>query len=466
MSGDGAPDVVLRGSFDASHQKRYAHVPFQVPEGIRGLEVRYDYSDRIPSDPMLGGGNTLDIGLFDPRGIAQSSPGFRGWSGSEKLRFSVTEAWATPPYTAGPILPGQWHVLLGPYKVGPRGCDYRVEIRFSTQPGDEQPRPTHAEARPPSLPAVAEEGWLRGDLHCHTLHSDGDSWPAEMLARAVETGLDFLGVTDHNQVGHHADYARVTGERLPIVIPGVEVTTYGGHWNAWGTDTWWDFREPEEAAVSRAMQAAAASGALVSINHPKPFGPAWEYPGAEGYHAIEVWNGTWARLNTVSLGWWEQQLRAGRRIVALGGSDTHRLKSRDPDPRHSQHLGSPTTWVYGGGDRSALGVLAGLRAGRVFVAHGPDGPQLYLRSGMALAGDVIRAPSSDRPVVDVRVVGGLRATLALVSERGTELAAAVEQEDWRISFELPTQVAGYIRAQLMDEKGEVLALTNPLYLHA
>ncbi|MCA1645481.1 MAG: PHP domain-containing protein [Chloroflexi bacterium] len=228
-----ADGVVLQGRFDGDHERRYTHVPFEVPSGVRALHVHYEYSDRISSDPLLSGGNTLDIGLFDPRGIAPASPGFRGWSGSHKLEFSVTEAWATPPYLSGPISPGVWHLLLGPYKVGPRGCEYRVEIRFSEDPGVVRSRPTEAHAQPPDLPPAAEPGWLRGDLHCHTLHSDGDSWPADMLAQAVRRGLDFLGVTDHNQVGHQADYAAVRGEHLPVVLPGVEVTTYGGHWNTW-----------------------------------------------------------------------------------------------------------------------------------------------------------------------------------------------------------------------------------------
>src|ERR1700694_5021049 len=110
--------IVLQGSFDRDHEKRYAHVPFEVPPGVRALQVHYEYSDRIASDPLLSGGNTLDIGLFDPRGTAPSSPAFRGWSGSNKLDFAVTETWATPPYSSGPISPGVWHLLLGPYKVG------------------------------------------------------------------------------------------------------------------------------------------------------------------------------------------------------------------------------------------------------------------------------------------------------------------------------------------------------------
>lgn len=442
------PDVVLRGHFGAAHQKRYAHVPFDVPPGVRALHVAYDYADRVSSDPRLGGGNTLDIGLFDPRGIAPSSLGFRGWSGSNKLAFSLTERWATPPYVAGPIAPGRWHVLLGPYKVGPRGCEYRVAVTFGDDPGAPDAHPTEAVAQRPDLPAAAEPGWLRGDLHCHTRYSDGDAWPAEMLAEAVRRGLDFLGVTDHNQVGHHADYAAVRGPDLPIVLPGVEVTTYGGHWNAWGTDTWWDFREPTSAAVGRTMHAAAAAGALVSVNHPKPYGPPWEYPDALGYHAVEVWNGAWEGLNQAALRWWEGGLRAGRRLVALGGSDTHHLRTPDPDPRHARGLGTPTTWVQA--DRSPASVLAALRAGRAFVSRAPDGPQLYLHT------------DADTQEVRWRVVGGRGAALVLVSAGGVAHAARVGSDDWADQLR-PPEWRGYLRAELLDEHGGVLALSNPVY---
>src|SRR5690349_7605535 len=104
------PEVVLRGFFSAADRRRYHDVPFTVPAGVRALHVEYSYSDRIASDPRLLEGNTLDIGLFDPIG-------FRGWSGSHKDAFTLCEEWATPPYLAGPVVPGTWKVLLGPYKV-------------------------------------------------------------------------------------------------------------------------------------------------------------------------------------------------------------------------------------------------------------------------------------------------------------------------------------------------------------
>ena len=443
----GTPDLVLEGHFGADHEKRYALVPFTVGPGHRQLAISYDYSDRIDSDPTLFGGNTLDIGLFDPRGTATGSEGFRGWSGSNKLAFTVGDEWATPPYAPGPIQPGTWHLLLGPYKVGPRGCDWRAEIRFDAgTPAPANDLVRRGRAVRPTLPA-ARAGWWRGDLHCHTRYSDGDSWPSEMLHAAVEAGLEFLGVTDHNNVRHHAEYGPGGGD-LPVVVPGVEVTTYGGHWNAWGTDRWWEFRTPEAPAVERAMAEAAAAGAVVSVNHPKPFGPPWEYPAVRAMHAVEVWNGPWAN-NAIGVAFWEERLRAGLRLTAVGGSDTHLLRAGDPDRRHSQRLGQPTTWVEAGERLDPNAILEAIRAGRTFVSASPAGPQLYLEPGGA--------------GVQVTVRGGAGATLTLHSSAGQLAAEPVaDPDEWTVSHAVPRD-ATYVRAQLSDASGAVLALTSPLW---
>ncbi|GAC1695693.1 MAG: hypothetical protein NVS9B6_01720 [Candidatus Limnocylindrales bacterium] len=446
------PDVVLEGRFTEPDRMRYAQIPFAVPPGVRQLAIAYSYTDRIDSDPLLSGGNTLDIGLFDPRGTATGGLGFRGWSGSNKLELVVGADWATPPYAPGEILPGTWHVLLGPYKVGPRGCDWRVEIAFD--PGIAAPPLDLVRRGPaarPRLPA-ARDGWWRGDLHCHTRYSDGDSWPSEMLHAATETGLEFLGVTDHNNVAHHAAYGP-GGNGAPIVVPGVEVTTYGGHWNAWGTDGWWDFRTPEGGAVERAMAEAVEAGAFVSVNHPKPFGPAWEYPEVRSFHAVEVWNGLWPRLNSQALAFWEARLRAGMRLVAVGGSDTHNLRSADPDPRHSTGLGAPTTWVQAGPHPDAAAILAALRAGRTFVSASPSGPQLYLEPG----GDGVTAA----------IRGGAGLALVVLTEGGAVGAAAVPAgiapgEEWSFTVRVPRGTA-YLRAQLVAANGDLAALTSPLW---
>jgi len=85
MSNDaiGAPDRRLEGHFEPDDVWRYRHIPFDVPTGVEQIHLRYSYTDRIGSNPTITGGNVLDLGLFDERGIEPGSPGFRGWSGSE-----------------------------------------------------------------------------------------------------------------------------------------------------------------------------------------------------------------------------------------------------------------------------------------------------------------------------------------------------------------------------------------------
>jgi hypothetical protein len=444
---DEPADAVLEGRFTEADRERYSLVPFSVAAGHRQMHVRYSYSDRIDADQFVTGGNTLDIGLFDPRGTETGSRGFRGWSGSDQLEFVVGDEWATPPYTAGPILAGTWNVLLGPYKVGPRGCDWSVEIRFDRGVEKfERDLVRKGKPRPAWLPP-ARPGWLRGDLHCHTRYSDGDSWPSELLHAGAEAGLDFLGVTDHNTVAHLAEYGP-GGDGLPIVIPGVEVTTYRGHWNAWGTDRWWEFRTPEATDVERAMMEAAQAGAFVSVNHPKPYGPAWEFGAIQSMHAVETWNGPWKRFNSNAVDFWEQRLRLGQRLVAVGGSDTHVIRRQNPDPLRTQALGMPTTWVEAGPHRSAATILDAMRAGRTFVSAGPAGPQLYLE------------PKGRG--VQVSVCGGAGRTLAVLGDKGAIGAAAVESDDWSTTVPVP-RASTYVRAQLATANGELEALTNALW---
>src|SRR6476646_5281101 len=119
-------DRILEGRFEPDEQQTFRHVPFSVPDGVDQLHLRVTYNDQIDSDPLRFGGNTLDIGLFDERGTASGGPGFRGWSGSNKLDLTIGADWSTPPYRAGAPGNGTWHVLLGAYKVGPNGLDYRI----------------------------------------------------------------------------------------------------------------------------------------------------------------------------------------------------------------------------------------------------------------------------------------------------------------------------------------------------
>lgn len=442
------PDIILSGRFEPEEMQIYRHVPFDVPGGKCQLHMEVSYNDQIGSSLLLSGGNTLDIGLFDERGIHSGSTGFRGWSGSNKTSITVGEHWATPPYRSGPLGEGTWNVLLGPYKIGPDGLDFAVRIWFDaglTRPGPDL-RPI--EATPPRrLPDLIESGWVRGDLHTHSVASDGDSTLSEVLQAAGDAGLDFLGSTDHNAAIFPI---APEGYDYPVLIPGIEVTTYKGHWNVWGADRWFDFRLPDGESVRKEIEEAIAAGGFVSMNHPKPFGPLWEYGIGLGYQGVEVWNGYWPTLNSVSLGVWDLHLATGQRVVALAGSDMHFLRGEDSGPFSRAELGHPTMWVKPEDPTNPDSILNEVRAGRSFISGGPEGPQL-----------LVDIPKRGRLRVRTATATGL--ALQLISSGKVIAAAAVGEDRWSWEEELPAGLS-HVRAQLVDAAGNVEALSNALWL--
>ena len=58
------------------------------------------------------------------------------------------------------------------------------------------PRTAHPLAA--RLPRLIAEGDIRGDLHCHTIASDGRATIHEMAAAARERGYQYLAITDHS----------------------------------------------------------------------------------------------------------------------------------------------------------------------------------------------------------------------------------------------------------------------------
>lgn len=457
-------EIVLEGYVPAGREKFYENVLFEMPPNVVRLDVRYDYSDKIGADPHLTGGNTVDIGLFDWRGADFLKAGFRGWTGSARSEFFITATDATPGYLPGPLTAGRWYVCLGFYKVGPNGCDFRVDVRFTFTDGDQQtvelPTLLALDTPQKSYPASAD-GWYKGELHCHSVNSDGDSPVADIIAQAQFLGLDFLAITDHNNLTHLADLARLAADVSPrlMLIPGCEVTTYRGHWNVWGLQEWVDFRVVSEDDMRRAIAFAVDRGCLSSCNHPRDLGPMWEYGDVEGYQCVEVWNGPWPLLNDQSLAFWEKRLREGKRLVAVGGSDMHRLKSE-----HHARMSTPTMWIYCSSQPSAAGILAGLRAGHAFISDAVDGPRVYLSSGAAMMGDALAY--ADEIEIQVRVVNGAGLRLQLLDAQGVRYETLVGGNDQTVSVVI-SEARLYLRAQLIEDDARELvvrALTNPIYV--
>ena len=355
-----------RWTFQTRFVSPWRYLPVEVPAGACGLRVELDY-DRAQ-------GAVLDLGCLGPAG-------FRGWSGGARRSFLITAEGATPGYLPGELEPGPWQVMIGLHRIPSDGVDYRLTTEISRSTGqlqlqrDELPDvPAVPERRPRrALPSSDGRRWLAGDLHAHTVHSDGALSVPELVALAVRRGLDYLAVTDHNTVSHHAELPAAAKRYGIILLPGQEVTTDGGHAGALGDIGWIDFRdEPDEW-----LDATERGGGLLSINHPIAGPVSWTHRMRRHPPLVELWHWSWLDLRwTTPIAWW---LAWDPATVPVGGSDWHREGSDAP-------LGQPTTWVECGGDEPAS-VLDGLRAGRVAISAHRDGPVLLRHDGDLVAID-------------------------------------------------------------------------------
>ncbi len=457
-------ELILEGHLAPEQAQQYHNVPFEIPAGISRIEVSYDYDTRIGSDPHLTGGNTLDIGIFDQRGADFPGKGFRGWTGSARHEFFIGWQEATPGYLAGPLEAGTWHITLGFYKSAPAGCNYRVTIRMqASESGAAQPEPLEMLTLDNSVSTLQrrESGWYRGELHCHSHNSDGDSAPHELVSKAVELGLDFLAITDHNSISHLAAQTHLLPGPL-VLIPGCEVTTYKGHWNVWGLDGWIDFRTLTPELMAASIQQAAEKGFLTSCNHPRVAGPPWEFQEIRGQHCIEVWNGPWKLFNAQALDYWEARLRGGERLVAVGGSDAHFLHRE-----HHASIGTPTSWVYCPESPTAAALLDAIRAGHVFISACPDGPRLYLCAGDAMMGDAVKMPDNGYLDFQLHILNGKGLRVEVHGASGRLEQRQILTNEQQLTLSIPTADTPYIRAQLVDPDAdplEIMALTNPIYL--
>src|SRR2546421_78264 len=65
----------------------------------------------------------------------------------------------------------------------------------------------------------------RVDLHMHTVASDGELSPEELVERCAAAGLSTIAVTDHNSMASVARAGAAAAERSMELIPACEIST-------------------------------------------------------------------------------------------------------------------------------------------------------------------------------------------------------------------------------------------------
>ena len=409
-----------------------------MPPEVESLSLTYHYERHHGSETGVAHGsftprqeiNIIDLGLIAPDGTQV------GASGSDKTSIQVSETYATPGYRPCRLVPGEWRILLGAYKVAPDGVNVTYELTFT----------------PKRLRL------LKGDLHVHTLASDGVLTAEELSRHALRHGLDFLAITDHNQMVAADALPHISGLTL---IPGIEWTHYKGHANFTGVDKPYDgpFAANTTEEVAARFAAARARGALVTINHPfDELCPFLFDMHSLPFDCIEIWNGPMRVSNLQAIGLWHSLLAAGKKIPVCGGSDYHRSQL-------FLFPGGPTTCVYAL-SAGASDILSALRRGHAYIVFAPDGPTLDMTAGEAMLGDSV--PFSRVKEMQVNVTG-LRAgdVLQVVTAQGsTPLLKAETNGNFRGCYTM--EAPGFARVEVLREFVPGLPMlpaliSNPIY---
>ena len=331
----------------------YLNHVFTVPVGASRLRVRLEY--------LKPGICQLYLSVFAPDGY-RGSRMLPGAIGAVILELDLSERSASLGGIAGEIRPGEWRAQLDLERTA-FVTDYTVTVEV-----DDQPIPSSAAASAP-LPANgrAGAGWYRGELHSHTVHSDGRDTVAQLVAAARHYQLDFLALTDHFTTAAWSEFELLSDQNL-CLMRGLEITGHRGHANLHGLREWIDpfIDEPQRWNINDAARAVHDQGGLFCVNHAFALDLGWRYHEFDWNlcDAMEIYHHFEGEMNTAQLALWDEHLRAGRRITGVAGTDTH-------DAHRGRHrLGQVTTVVYAQSlEPDAL--IAGLRAGCAYVTMGP-----------------------------------------------------------------------------------------------
>ena len=313
-----------------------------------------------------------------------------------------------------------------------------------------QPAPPAPPAPPaqPAQPAQPAPTWYKGNLHTHTVNSDGDSTPDDVVRWYRERDYQFLVLTDHNYLTsvdglnavHGADekFLVVKGEEVtdrygdkPIHINGLEVSRLVA---PTGGSSVLD-------VVQRTVDAIRAAQGVPSINHPN-FGWAIspdELGQVQRTKLFEVFNGH-PTVNNLGGGGvpgleetWDRILSSGKMLYGVAVDDAHYFK-RPEDPTAPR---PGKGWVY---------VRSARLEGRALVEALERG-DFYSSTGVQM--QTVDASASALSLA-VKTEGTSKYRIQFIGRQGRVLSEATT----------PTATytfkgdEGYVRAKVLESNGK------------
>ncbi len=302
---------------------------------------------------------------------------------------------------------------------------------------------------------MPELHWYKGNLHTHTINSDGDSSPDTVARWYKEHRYNFLALTDHN---YFTDPQGLNGvfaakERF-LLLTGEEVTSHYGekpiHVNAFRLKSTIApaFGNDVVETVQKNVDAIRSHGGLPSLNHPNfhwAVTPA-ELAKVDNLGMFEVYNGH-PTTNEFGGGGsagteaaWDQVLTAGRKMFGIAVDDAHVFKTMSPD------VSNPGRgWIHvRAANLSSESILAAIEQGDFYASTGVELEDVE-RSGDTL---IIRIKERPAEKYAVRFIGDGGKLLEETFDNPAE---------YKIKPGTP-----YVRATVLDSNGRA-AWVQPVF---
>ncbi len=296
-------------------------------------------------------------------------------------------------------------------------------------------------------PSGPEGQWYKGNLHTHTLNSDGDSTPDDVVRWYRERAYNFVTITDHNYFTSVDGLNAVHGaDDKFLVVRGEEVTDRFGdkpiHVN--GLDPARFITPPGGgslvAMVQNMVDAIREARGVPSINHPN-FGwaiTADELGQVQRTRLFEVFNGH-PTVNNLGGGGvpgleetWDRILSSGKLLYGIAVDDAHVFKR--PEDKTAPRPG--TGWVHVRAPRlEARAIVEALERG-----------DFYASTGVELS--AVSATASSLSIT-IKTASSSKYRIQFIGRRGRVLSESVTSPA-AYTFKGDE---GYVRARVIESNG-------------
>jgi hypothetical protein len=304
-------------------------------------------------------------------------------------------------------------------------------------------------ASPKSQAPSPQGSWFKGNLHTHTLNSDGDSTPDDVVRWYREHGYNFVTLTDHNYLTsvdglnalHGADdkFLVMKGEEVTDRFQNKPVHVNGFAPNALITPTGGG---SVLDMTQRMIDAIRSAGAVPSVNHPN-YGwaiSASELLQLQRTRLFEVFNGH-PLVNNLGGGGvpgleevWDRMLSSGRMLYGIAVDDAHYFKR--PEDKTAPRPGQG--WVYVRAPRlDSRALVEALERGEFYASTGVE-LQSVIATSSSLTIAVQTEPQSKYVIQFIGRQG------ALLSEAIVSPATYTFRGD-----------ESYVRAKVIESNGKV-----------